>query len=322
MTLSRRSFGLGLAAVPLVLPGLPSVARAADTIRCAIGHKNEWDTMIVQQGLDEGFFQKAGVAVEPTYTEGGSDTIQIVAVGTADIAIGAGITSVIGAFGHGANVKILGPEMNGASDTYWYVRADSPIKTMADMNGKTMAYSRFGSTTYLAMKLLAAQAKVTPTFVASGDVSPTLTQVMSGQLDAGWASAPYNFDLLEAGKIRVLAHEDDAPQLRDRTIRVNVINSTYLAQHPAAVAAFMKAYAQTVDWMYANEGALRRYAKWNDFGMDIARETLKYYPKRSLGATSINGLQQSVDDAITFKSISGALTREQLRDLVAVLPGK
>lgn len=321
MTISRRSFGLGLVTIPALVAAVPRIALADDTIRCSIGQKNDWDTMIVQQGIDEGFYRKAGLVIEPTYTEGGSDTIQIVATGTADVGVATGITGVIGAFAHGAPVKILNPEMTGSSDNYFYVRADSPIKSMADMNGKTMAYSRFGSATFLQTRSLAAMAKVTPTFIAAGGISPTRTQVMSGQIDVGWASAPYNFDLLKDNKIRIIARASDVPALKNRTMRVNVINSKYLADHPAAVAKFLRVYAQTVDWMYANQDkSLARFAGWNGFGMDTARETLKYFPKSALATTTVNGLRDSLNDALEFKSITTMFTSDQMRDLVASVP--
>jgi NitT/TauT family transport system substrate-binding protein len=320
VTVSRRSFALGLAAVPVAVPVLSRAALADDTVRCTIGLKDDWDTMVVQHGIDQGFFKKAGLNVVPTYTEGGSDTIQIVATGTADIGIATGITAAIGAFAHGAPIKILNAEMTGASDNYWYVEAESPIKTMADMNGKSMAYSRFGSTTYLTTKMLAAQAKVTPTFVATGAVSPTRTLVMSGQVDAGWAAAPYNFDLIKEKKIRILAHASDVAELRTRTMRVNVVSSAFLASQPSVVARFVKAYEQAVNWMYTDPKALAVFAGWNGFDIDTARETLKYFPRQSLATMQINGLAQSVQDALEFKSITAPLTADQMRDIIAVVP--
>ncbi len=61
--------------------------------------------------------------------------------GSVDIGVAAGIMGVLGAFSKGAPVRIIGAETTGAADLYWYVKADSPIKTLKDTDGKTLAYS-------------------------------------------------------------------------------------------------------------------------------------------------------------------------------------
>ena len=52
-----------------------------------------------------------------------------------------------------------------------------------------MGYSRPGSSTHLVAQALAEHFKVKPKLVSTGGVPDTRTQVMSGQIDAGW-SAP------------------------------------------------------------------------------------------------------------------------------------
>jgi hypothetical protein len=59
-----------------------------------------------------------------------------------DVACGGGIESVIGAYSHGAPLRITGSEMIGSPDTYWYVPSNSPSKSLADASGTTISYSR------------------------------------------------------------------------------------------------------------------------------------------------------------------------------------
>ena len=50
------------------------------------------------------------------------------------------------AFSKGAPVRILLPAFTGTGDLYWYVKADSPIKSLKDTTDKhTIAYSTNGS---------------------------------------------------------------------------------------------------------------------------------------------------------------------------------
>ena len=49
------------------------------------------------------------------------------------------------AFQRGAPVRILLPAFTGTGDLFWYVRADSPIKTIKDATANhTIAYSTSG----------------------------------------------------------------------------------------------------------------------------------------------------------------------------------
>src|SRR5674476_679277 len=68
--------------------------------------------------------------------------------GSADIGIGMGTSGAMRAFVKGAPVRMLAPAFTGSNDLYWYVKADSPIKSLQDTNGsQTIAYSTNGSST-------------------------------------------------------------------------------------------------------------------------------------------------------------------------------
>jgi len=320
MTFTRRSLVAGLAAAPLSLPAFIRSARADDLIRLAVPQKGNWDSMVVVQGDEQGLFKKAGIDLDITYTSGGSDTIQVAATGGVDIAMATGTTAVIGAFAHGAPVRSISGQFTGAPDLYWYVRADSPIKSMADMNGKTMGFSRPGSSTFVVSHLLAKRANVTANFVSAGEQSATRTMVMSGQLDAGWASAPNGFDLLGDKKIRVIARGSEVPEIRNQTIRVNFSNQKFLADKRDVASRFNKIYAQTIDWMYADtKDSLKRYLGWNPaISQAAAQQALSYFPKAALSLT-VSGFDLSLEDALTYKSIERPLTSDQSKEIFSVV---
>ncbi len=317
MTLSRRSVVMGLAASPFATIGFVKAARANDLVRVACPQKGAWDTMITVQGDMNGFFKRAGIDVDVTYTAGGSDTIQVVATRGVDIAMATGTTAAIGAYAHGAPIRILSAENTGQNDIYWYVKASSPIKSFADMNGKSIGFTRPGSSSFIAEHLMATNFKVNPNFVSSGEMPATRTMVMSNQLDAGWAVPPTNLDLVKQGQIRIIGRGSDIPQLRGQTTRVNLINFGFLKEKREVASRFLKVYVQTIDWMYAHQDeSLRRWAGWNNADMEIARESIKYFPKSAynLGVLYFN---QSLDDALTYKAIDKPLTLEQQKDIFA-----
>jgi NitT/TauT family transport system substrate-binding protein len=88
-----------------------------------------------------GIMHKYGLDLEIIYTSGGAESHQAVISGSMELACGGGIEGAIGAYVKGAPLRIIGSEMIGSPDTYWYVRADSPIRSPKDASGKTISYS-------------------------------------------------------------------------------------------------------------------------------------------------------------------------------------
>ena len=145
---------------------------------------------------------------------------------SADIGACVGVAGVMTAFSKGAPVRILAPMFTGTGDIYWYVRADSPIKSIKETAGKTVAYSTQGSSTNSVVLGFVDTFAIKPDLVATGGIPGTFTQVMSGQIDVGWSAAPYLLDAAEEGKIRIIANGNDVPPMRTQTVRVNVAHAS------------------------------------------------------------------------------------------------
>src|SRR5665647_660756 len=141
MNWSKHSRYARIAVLALALVG--SAAFSQETLKLAVGQRGNWDTSVPELGQRAGIFKKRGLNLELVYTQGGGETQQAVISGSVDIGIAAGAVGVIGAYVKGAPVRVLGSETTGAAD-YWYVPAASPIKSLADTTGKTMAYSTNG----------------------------------------------------------------------------------------------------------------------------------------------------------------------------------
>src|ERR1700723_1092753 len=116
--------------LPLALAGSP--AAAEDTLKVAIGQINNWENQPPTLGQDAGIFKKYGLPLETFGPAGAGETLQPIISGSADIGIGVGVAGAMRAFSTGAPVRILAPAFTGTADLYWYVRADSPFKSLAD----------------------------------------------------------------------------------------------------------------------------------------------------------------------------------------------
>jgi NitT/TauT family transport system substrate-binding protein len=296
-------------------------AISQDKVRAAVGQRGNWDTLFISQGLEAGIFRNNNVDVDITWTKGGAETLQTVITDSADVAIANGILGVIGAAAKGAPVKIVSAQMTGAGDIFWYVKADSPIKSMKDMNGKTMAFSRPGSSTDLVGRALAQHFKVQPKHVSTGGIPDTRTQVMSGQVDAGWSAAPFNFELVAEGKIRILAKGSDVPSLNEQTVRVNVASDKFLKEKRDVARRFMKAYYESIEWVYANpDKSTAFYASFNKTSPQIAKQTLEAFPKAAVAPWPVRGMKQNLDEALENKRLTKPMSVAEGEKLLLDFP--
>jgi NitT/TauT family transport system substrate-binding protein len=300
----------------------PSPLYADDTVKVAIGQINNWENQAPTLGQDAGIFKKYGLTLETFGTAGAGETLQPIISGSADIGIGVGVAGAMRAFSGGAPVRILAPAFTGSSDLFWYVRPESPIKTLADATpGNTVAYSTNGSSSHnLVLAFvdeLGLKAKPTPT----GSPPATLTAVMSGQIDIGWSAPPIGLQEVKDGRLRIVARGSDAPSLRGQTVRVTVINANFLKQRPDVAARFVKAYRETVDWMYADPKALELYAKKIDKPVELVKQTIaQFYPKDVLQTDQMADMPGILRDAVKLKYLREPLTPAQVTELVRTPP--
>jgi NitT/TauT family transport system substrate-binding protein len=299
----------------------PSVALSEDTLKLAVGAPNNWDTCIPELGQRAGIFRKHGLSLELLYTQGGGETMQAVISGSVDIGIAAGTAAVLGAFAKGAPVRILAAGTTGTSDLYWYVPAASPIRSFKDVEGRTVGYSTNGASTHTTLLALIKHFGVNAKPVASGAAAVTYTQAMTGQIDVGWASPPFGIEALQEGKIRLIARGSDAPSTRDQTVRVHIVNANALAQRHDTMVRFMRAYRATHDWLYADPEGVKLYAQYGKVSEPLAmRIRDEFMPKQAMLPDRISGIDAITQDAITFKVLPAALTREQLAELIRIPP--
>ncbi len=292
----------------------PQGAAAQDVVKVAIPQRGGWETGTADLGERAGIFAKHGLKLEVLYTAGGGETMQALIAGSVDVAVATGTTAILAAFVKGAPVRPIASSVTGPSDTFWYVRSDSPIKSLKDAAGKTMAFSAIGSSSNLAALALIRQAGVDIHPVATGSPLPTYTQAMSGQIDIGWSTPPYGIDELSDGKIRIVARYNDIPEYRDMTARMHVANLNFITGRPEVLKRFLAAYQDTLDWMYRGDDSFKVFSQAYDVKPSLAKETRdQFYPNESiLDMKHVSGMDQAVKDAIALKFIAKPLSKADL----------
>jgi NitT/TauT family transport system substrate-binding protein len=315
---------LATAMLALALPvaALSQPAAAEDQLKVAIGQINNWENQAPTLGQDAGIFKKHGLVLENVGTNGAGETIQAVISGSADIGAGVGAAGVMRAFSKGAPVLILAPMFTGTQDLYWYVKADSKIKSLKDTtDSNTIAYSTNGSSSNNIVRAFVDElgAKAKP--VATGSPPGTLTAVMSGQVDIGWAAPPFGLKELNEGKIRIVARGSDVPSLKGQTVRTLIVNKNSWQTKHDAILRFMDAYREAVDWMYSDPKALEMYSQKVHQPVPLLKQSMEQFqPKESLQSTEFKDLDGAIKDAVKLKFLDKPLTPEQTKEMIVTPP--
>ena len=312
------------AAVAFIAVAVAAVSQgevlAQDKLKVAIGQRGLWDTSITEISVRVGIFKKHGLELETLYTQGGGETQQAVIANSVDIGVSAGTMGVMSAFTKGAPIRIIGAEMTGAGDLFWYVRADSPIKSLSDAGGKTIAYSTNGASSHSIANRFIQKFAPTAKGVATGNPPSTLTQVMTGQIDVGWAGPPFGLDQLDKSEIRIVASGNDSG-LGGQTVRVLITHPATLAAKKDQLARYMKGYRETIDAMYADPAVVKSYADWLQISVEKAmRSRDGFYPKAAVDPDRIAGLDELLPEAMAMKFIAAPLTKEQIAELIQIFP--
>ena len=300
----------------------PSQASADDSLKIAIGQINNWENQPPTLGSQVGIFKRLGVTLESFGTQGAGETLQPVIAGSADLGVGVGAGGALRAFARGAPVRALLPGFTGTGDLYWYVKADSPIKSLKDATEKTtIAYSTSGSSSnnivIAFIEELGAKGKPT----ATGGPPGTLTAVMSGQVDIGWSAPPFGLKEIQEGKIRIIARGSDVPSLKGQTVRLVIVNADALKQKHDAIMRFVKGWRETVEWMYSDPEAVKLYAEKIHSTEDLIKKSITdFQPKETLQSDRYADMDGIIRDAVKLKFLDHPLSKEQLAEFFQLPP--
>ena len=295
---------------------LTAQAQAEDMGKMTIGQRGNWDTAIPHLGTKAGIFKKHGIVMEMVYTRGSGETVQPVISGNVDLGIAVGTLGAIGYYAKGAPIRIVAAEATGAAD-YWYAK-DPAIKTLKDSKGKSIAYSTNGSSTHSMVLAFIKEFKLDVKTVATGGPPATLTNVMSGQVDIGWAAPPFGLKEMEEGKIHLVARGGDTKIIGGQTIRTIIANADVLKNRKDVIKRFMKAYAETIDYMYSdNPKVMTDYAEFAKITPALGKRVRdEFFPKSLMQMTEIKGLSDLLKDAVELKYAPKELTKEQVAELI------
>jgi NitT/TauT family transport system substrate-binding protein len=306
-----------LAAAGVLFAAVP--AHADDLVKMTIGQRGNWDTAVTHLGEKAGIFKKHGLQLEMLYTSGSGETVQPVVSGNVDLGLAVGTLGAIGYFSKGAPIRIVAAQATGAAD-YWYAKSESPLKTLKDAKGQTIAYSTNGSSTHSMVLAFVKEWNLDVKPTATGNPSATLTAVMSNQIDIGWAAPPFGLKEMAEGKTKLLNKGGDTKIIGGQTVRTIIANADALKNRKDVLRRFMAAYRETLDYMYSNNPqVLLDYAEFAKTTPELAKRTRdEFFPRSILQMTEIKGIDDLLKDSVELKYAPTPLTKDQVAELIQI----
>jgi len=126
-------------------------------------------------------------------------------------------------------------------------------------------------------------------------------------------------EALRKGQVRVIVRADELPLVKGHTVRTIIANKDSLDSKREVYTRFMRAYRETIDWMYAGDDVLKMYADFTGITVEDAKRIREEFdPKEMLIPDRVVGLEDVMPDAVKFKFISQPLTDSQLKELVQI----
>lgn len=245
MSVSRRSMLLGAAVLS------SGRAVAGETLR--IGYQKNGSFVILRrQGTLEALLGPKGVAVQWNEFNAGPPLLEALNAGAVDVGA-TGDTPPIFAQAAGAAIAYVGAQPLPGDNQAVIVRADGPVRTIADLKGRRVAYTRGSSAHNLIIKALA-RGGLAPADIQSVPMQPSdaAAAFRTGAVDAWSIWDPFLAIAQQDKDTRVLVTSSEVAPSNNFIMG----HKGWVARAPDQVAVVLGAIDAAAGWARANPDAL------------------------------------------------------------------
>jgi NitT/TauT family transport system substrate-binding protein len=275
------------------------------------------DVAPIYLGVEKGFFTDRDIDVSLELAEGGAAIVPAVVSGQYEFGF-SNVVSLLLAHSKGLPVKVVsnGNNSTGEDDKDFaalMVKADSPIKTAADLEGKTVAANTLQNIVDTSVRASVRKAGGDPTKVkfTALPFPEQPAALAAGRVDAVFVVEPFQQAVLaEGGRKIASSYVDAAPDL---TVAVYFASQQLLGENPDLVARFTEAMQQSLSYADSNpEEARQIIGTYTEIAPEVIEKvTLPKWPP------DVN--RDSVQTMADLALEDGLLTEEP--DVNALLPG-
>ena len=100
-----------------------------------------------------------------------------------------------------------------------------------------------------------------------------------------------------------------------------MVNANTLRDRRDAVLRFVRAYRETLDWMFTSAEAVKLYAEEVKVPVELAAMTRdKFQTRDAMRNDRISDIDAVMADAVRLKFLDKSLGREQLAELIQIPP--
>jgi NitT/TauT family transport system substrate-binding protein len=246
----KRLAGAATLAALVLSVALP--ARADDTIRVgnAAPASLFFDALYI--GISTGIFKKHGLDVQPIDIFGPAKAQEAMAAGSIDFELGSGTELVYPA--KGAKELAIATIVEPPAVVDVIVKKDGPIKTLADLKGKTIAIVSVGSLTEWLAKQIAVSQGWGPDGVkvqAVGSAPAEVAMLMTGQVDASIVDTSAAHLLEQKGQGRILI--SCAKLAKNFITHAIYASKDIIDTKPDVVRRFLAGWFETEEYMLTHK---------------------------------------------------------------------
>ncbi|MEV0597574.1 ABC transporter substrate-binding protein [Nonomuraea cavernae] len=259
----------------------------------------------------KGFFKEEGLTVEPVVITGGAAAIPQIKSGALDISQTNYVSTLL-ASSKGEKIKLVADMYQAAPNTFnIMVPKDSPIKTVADLKGKTVLVNNLRNIATLAVETQLKVAGLTADDVKFAEKPfPEMgNTISSGQADAGWITEPFITATQSGLGFRKLA-DTMTGQTEDLPIAAWMATDEWTQKNPKTLAAFQRAIAKAQELASSDrkeiEAMLPTYTKIDAKTASVI--TLGTFPS----ALSENRVQKVADLMLEYKYLDSPVDVKSL----------
>jgi NitT/TauT family transport system substrate-binding protein len=287
---------------------LPSVVLGADSKfvfgEADIPYSGSACGSAVAIAFEKGFFAEEGVKVN--IVSGVTFEIQRTGLGTGKIAVSNGDFQFFPAVNNGIDVKIISGIHEGCIKVL--VAKDSPIKSVAELKGKTIGVDEIGGTPMSVASVILGHLGYNPTTDVTWKPFPNdqlWTAIDKGEVDVIVAWDPFA-TILEQKGYRVLSDISTDPLFAGKYCCFLFASGKLVKQDPAKIAAILRGYNKGVEWIGKNPAAAakilveKKYVATDDVKL-LAKLLASYKYATTHTETGVNSVgNKAKADALYF----------------------
>ena len=253
------------------------------------------DYAAVYWAQDKGFFKNEGLNVTLKPVQAGPIATQNVATGQLDFSISNTIsTSIATQTGLPVKTVVLTSAL-GPGGLAVYVKPDSPIRTLKDLNGKTIginATKNIGDVTLRNLLDSEGLKDVKPKFVEV-PFPEMLAGVQAGSIDVGYSPEPFSAAALAAGMRQIVDLADPKGPNAGLAVSNFIASDSFIQANPNTVNAFIRAMYKAGGDITAHQDAFRQFLP----GVArVAADVAQQMPlPQFFTATKVDQIQRVVD---------------------------